>query len=136
VQPKLNDFSSTVVISAVEESLREFWGNWGRAPQSELYDSPDMLRLSTGVPYSFCNGVSCRQLSPDTIDSVIDQTISYYQARNAIWEWVVGPNTMPAFLDETLEKHGLCVHGESYGMAIDLHATTQDIPLTNILFGI
>ena len=87
-----------------------------------------MLRLYTGVPYSFCNGVIYRQLSPEHHDTVIDQTLSYYQARNAIWEWVVGPNNMPAFLDETLEKHGMCVHGESYGMAIDLHAMSQDIP--------
>lgn len=133
MQQKLNDFSSTVLTSAIEESLREFWGNWGRAPQSELYDGPDMMRLYTGVPFAFCNGVICSQLSPDNMDAGIDETASYFSARNATWEWIVGPNSTPASLDNSLVKHGLLVHGEMIGMAINLHAMNQDIPTTDNL---
>jgi GNAT superfamily N-acetyltransferase len=128
VQRKLDDFSSPVLIVAIEESLREFWENWGYAPQSELYASPNMLRLYTGVPYAFCNGVIYRQISINTIDSEIDETVSYYHARNATWEWIVGPKSASAFIDKKLEKHGLFAHGVSIGMAINLDAISLDSP--------
>jgi ribosomal protein S18 acetylase RimI-like enzyme len=129
VQHKLSNFTSTILIPAIEESLREFWVNWGGSPQSELYDGPNMMRLYTGVPYAFCNGVIGKQLSSDSIDADIDETVSYFRARNAKWEWIVGPNPTPAFLDKSLIKHGLSVQGESTGMAINLHDMNQDIPL-------
>lgn len=125
---KLDNFSSAMLTAAIEESLREFWGNWGRAPQSELHDSPNMLRLYTGVPFAFCNGVVCSQSSPEYIDTWIDETVSYFSARNATWEWIVGPNSTPASLENSLAEHGLFVHGEMIGMAINLHAMSQDIP--------
>jgi len=91
------------------------------------------MRLYTGVPYGFCNGVICNQLSPDNIDAVIDETVSYFSARNATWEWIIGPNSTPASLDESLVKHGLFIQGGSIGMAINLHAMSQDIPLIDKL---
>jgi ribosomal protein S18 acetylase RimI-like enzyme len=125
MQSKLNDFSSPVLIPAIEESLREFWGNWGSAPQSELYDDPNMLRFFTGVPFAFCNGVIARQLPSDKI---IDETISYFRERNATWEWMVGSNSISDPSPASLEKHGLVLHGESIGMAINLHTMSRDIP--------
>lgn len=128
MENKLRDFSSSSVIPSIEESLREFWGNWGRAPQSELYEAANMIRLYTGVPYAFCNGVICSHFSPDNIDAVIDETVAYYSARNATWEWIVGPNTNPDYLGLLLEKHGLITRGASIGMAINLHTMNPDIP--------
>jgi GNAT superfamily N-acetyltransferase len=131
MQAKLNDFSSTVLISAIEESLREFWGNWGRAPGSELYDGPELMRLYTGVPYAFCNGIVCSQLSSINVDTVIDDIVSYFYERNAIWEWIVGPNATPTSLETTLLSHGLVVRAESTGMAVNLNGLSQDTPSTS-----
>jgi len=128
MENKLSDYSFSSVIPSIEGSLREFWENWGSAPRSDLYDSPNLTRLYTGVPYAFCNGVICSHFSPDNIDAVIDETISYYSARNATWEWIVGPNTNPDYLGLLLEKHGLITRGASIGMAINLHAMNPDIP--------
>ncbi len=128
MQQKSKDFSSTGLISAIEESLREFWGNWGNAPQSQLYDGPDMMRLYIGVPFMFCNGVICSQLSPNNIDARIEETVSYFSTRNATWEWIVGPNSTPSSLDKILEKHGLQILDESIGMVINLHEMNQNLP--------
>jgi GNAT superfamily N-acetyltransferase len=130
---KLNDFSSTAMSVAIEESLCEFWAYWGAAPQSELFKDSHMLRLYTGVPYAFCNGVICSQFPIDKIDTVIDETIAYYQVRGATWEWMVGPQSVAASLDKFLLQHGLSEHGESIGMAINLDAIVHDIPLVNHL---
>lgn len=128
MQEKLNEFSPTALTTAIEESLREFWGIWGNAPQSDLYDGPEMLRLYTGVPFAFCNGVVCSRFSLDELDKAIDETISYFTTHKATWEWVVGPNPNPISLDKYLEKHGLCASGEMIGMAANLHEINEDIP--------
>ena len=125
---KINNFSPDVVIPAIEENLREYWGYYGRAPQSELVDGPEFLRFYTGVPFPFLNGVSSYQLSPDHVDAEIDESIAYFQKRNAIWEWIVGPQPAPASLPESLAKHGLKADGGSPGMAIHLDAISQDLP--------
>jgi ribosomal protein S18 acetylase RimI-like enzyme len=129
MQQKLNNFTSTILIPAIEESLQEFWANWGHSPRSELYDVPGMIRLYTGIPYAFCNGVVCSQLPADDIDATVDETIAYFRARNATWEWIIGPNPTPASLDKTLTEHGLSVQSQSFGMAVSLRDMNQEIPL-------
>lgn len=127
----LANLSSTSLITAIEASLREFWKNWGSAPHSELYDGLDMLRLYTGVPYPFCNGVACANLSEHCIDPTIEATLMYFDERHATWEWTVGPQAQPAGLKARLEAYGLTVCGESVGMAIDLHAMNENILFPN-----
>jgi GNAT superfamily N-acetyltransferase len=126
MQQRLTDYSPSLLISAIEDSMREFWINWGQAPQCELYDQRGILRLYTGIPYAFCNAVICSQSSPEEVDEKIDETVAYYAARNATWEWVVGPGSNPASLDQCLEQHGLACRGEAIGMAIDLHAMPRE----------
>ncbi len=117
---ELNNLSTDELRLAIEEDQREFWRIWGHAPQSELYDGPDLLRLYTGVPFAYCNGVMCGQLPADRMDAVIRETVSYYHERNAKWEWIVGPKSSPASLESCLMEHGLSVDGQDWGMAINL----------------
>lgn len=133
MEQKLKDFSSDVLISAIEESLWEFWGNWGSAPGCERNNDPNLLRFYTGIPFSFCNGVITKQLLPEEQDRIIEETVSYFRDRDAIWEWAVGPNTSTASLETALEKHGLISHGESAGMAIDLRKINPEMCLGNSL---
>jgi GNAT superfamily N-acetyltransferase len=130
---KLNDFSPTFVIPAIEESLREYWGNYGRAPGSELEDSQGLLRAYTGIPFSFLNGVSSYQLSPDQVETAIDETIRFYQKHHTLWQWIVGPQPSPSSLPESLAKHGFEVSGDSSGMAVPLDAIRQALPLPDHL---
>lgn len=72
---KTDSLSSKALILAIEGSLGEFWGNWGRASQSELYDGQDFIRCYTGVPFAFCNGVICRQFSPSDVGAAVDYVV-------------------------------------------------------------
>jgi GNAT superfamily N-acetyltransferase len=126
---KLMDFSPTVVIPAIEESLREYWGSYGRAPGSVLEDSQGLLRVFTGIPFSFLNGVSSYQLSPDLTNEAIAETIHFFQSRHAVWEWMVGPHPSPQSLPESLIKHGFEVGGGSPGMAARLDAIDPELPM-------
>ena len=132
-QQEFNDFSPASLVDVIEENLREFWSNWGRAQRSELYAGPDLVRLYTGVPIAFCNGVSCARFSPTTIDALIAETIAYYSARDATWEWLVRPDASPGSLENGLIAHGLQPRGEDIGMAIDLRNLREDLPRINNL---
>jgi GNAT superfamily N-acetyltransferase len=130
---KYHDFSPNFVIPAIEESLREYWSNYGRAPGSELEDSQGLLRVYTGIPFSFLNGVSSYQLSPDRTDEAIEETIHFFQTRQATWEWMVGPQPSPQSLPESLVKHGFEVGGDSPGMAARLDAIDLKLPMPDHL---
>ncbi len=123
-----NNASSAELISAIEEDVRGFWRNWGRAPQSTLHDSPDLVRLHTGVPFAFCNGVMCGERARDDIDAVVAETVSYFRSQKATWEWIAGPASSPPSLEGALARHGLHVHGELIGMALELQDLLPDIP--------
>jgi GNAT superfamily N-acetyltransferase len=124
----MEDFSATAMIPAIEESLREFWANYARSPLTECHVGPDMTRLYTGIPKAFLNGVNSIHLPASRLDEIIDATISYYMARHAKWEWIVGPLADPPNLKAALESKGLSVQGEDIGMAIDLHADQPKLP--------
>jgi GNAT superfamily N-acetyltransferase len=130
---KLIDFSPIFVIPAIEESLREYWGNYGRAPGSEFEDSQGLLRVYTGIPFSFLNGVSSYQLSTDQTDEAIEETNHFFQVRHATWEWMVGPQPSPQSLPESLVKHGFEAGGDSPGMAARLDAINQELPMPDHL---
>ncbi len=76
----------------------------------------------------FCNVVMCGPLPPDDLEAAIKETVTFYSARNAKWEWIAGPDSTPASLEDSLVKHGLHARGEMTGMAIDLHALSKDLP--------
>ncbi len=124
----LGTASSSELIAAIEEDVRGFWRNWGRAPQATLDDSPDLVRLHTGVPFAFCNGVMCGERVPNDIDAVVAETVSYFRSQKVPWEWIAGPASSPPSLESALSRHGLRVHGELIGMALDLQSLPPDIP--------
>jgi GNAT superfamily N-acetyltransferase len=128
-----NDFSPASVIPAIEESLREYWSNFRSAPQVAVSEGQGLLKLYTGLPLTFLNGVSSYQLSSDDVDEAIEESKQFFQARHAVWEWVVGPRPSPASLPESLARHGFEVGGGSTGMAARLDAIHQALPMTDRL---
>jgi GNAT superfamily N-acetyltransferase len=131
VSEKLDDFSPASVIPAIEESLREYWSNYGSAPQVAVTESQGWLKLYTGLPLTFLNGVSSYQLSTDHVDFAIEESKRFFQARHAIWEWVVGPRPSPASLPESLARHGFEVGGGSTGMAAHMDTIHEGLPLVD-----
>lgn len=123
----LKDFSTPALVAAIEANYWEFWTFFGRSPQVELHDDPEMMWLVSGIPHPGFNGVFRTQLAPGDIDARIGETLAHFKARRLPMLWWVGPSTRPANLGEHLEAHGL-THTAEPGMAVDLLALNEDVP--------
>ena len=126
---KLNDFSSASVIPAIEESLREYWSNFGHASQSEIYETQGFLRVYTGIPFAFLNGVSSYNLPKEEADQAIEECMRYFQNKKVPWEWFVGPQPSPVNLVKSLTSFGLQATFDMPGMANQLNINSQDFSL-------
>ncbi len=124
----LTDTSLPALARAVEESRSEMIRNYGRAPVAELYDGPELLRVYTGVPEPFFNGVLRSRLAPECLDAAIDDAIAYFGKRRATWSWLVGPEPQPPDLEQHLQARGLMGGHEGIGMGCDLRAIEEGRP--------
>lgn len=123
----LEDFSAPALVAAIEANYCEFWAFFGRSPQVELHDDPEMMWLVSGIPHPGFNGVFRSQLAPDDIDARISETLTLFKSRRLPMIWWTGPSTRPANLGRHLEAHGL-THTAEPGMAVDLLALNEDLP--------
>lgn len=123
----LKDFSAPALVTAIEANYWEFWAFFGRSPQVELHDEPEMMWLVSGIPHPGFNGVFRTQLAPDDIDARIGETLAHFKARRLPMLWWISPSTRPANLGKHLEDHGL-THTAEPGMAVDLLALNEDVP--------
>lgn len=123
----LKDFSAPALVTAIEANYWEFWAFFGRSPQVELYDDPEMMWLVSGILHPGFNGVFRTQLAPGDIDVRISETLAHFKSRWLPMTWWAGPSTRPANLGGHLEAHGLIPTVEP-GMAADLLALNEDVP--------
>lgn len=123
----LKDFSAPALVAAIEANDWEFWAFFGRSPQVELHDDPEVMWLVSGVPHPGFNGVFRTQLAPDNIDARVSETLAHFRSRRLPMTWWTSPSTRPANLGKHLEAHGL-THTVEPGMAVDLLALNEDLP--------
>jgi ribosomal protein S18 acetylase RimI-like enzyme len=116
-------------VAAIKANLFDYYQYLGRSPQAELYDSPQLTWLLTGIPHPFLNNVLRTQLAPDNVDDIIAQTLAYFRSRNVTQlSWWTEPGTQPADLAERLLAHGLAYTDGGPGMAVELSALNEDLP--------
>ncbi|MBM3238718.1 GNAT family N-acetyltransferase [Candidatus Poribacteria bacterium] len=124
----IKDLSSPELVPALENNMFEFWSTYGRATGRGLYIGKDYIRVLTGIPFPIFNGVFRAQLSPETIDDAISDTLAAIKTWKVPLFWWVGPGTQPSNLGEHLERHGFHYTGSMPGMAIDLSILKEDGP--------
>jgi GNAT superfamily N-acetyltransferase len=123
----LKDFSASALVRAIEANDYQLWAFFGRSPQVELYDDPEMMWLVSGIPHPGFNGVFRTQLVPGDIEARISETLAHFKARHLPMTWWISPSTRPANLGKHLEAHGL-THTVEPGMAVDLLVLNEDRP--------
>src|SRR5262249_1148933 len=124
----LQELSTPALVRAIEANLFAAWASFGHWPQVELYDGPDLMRVITGVPFPWCNGVFRAQLPPQETDATIAATLTHFKARHLPLIWWTGPSTRPTDLGERLQAHGLPQAEEAPGMAGNLGAWPGEGP--------
>lgn len=122
------DVSVSALVAGIYANLFEYYRFLGRSPQVELYDSLNMAWFITRIPDPFLNRVFRTQLTPDTVDEAIKETLAHFTARNVPLVWMTAPATQPPDLGKHLEICGLTYTEGLSGMAADPRALHEDGP--------
>jgi GNAT superfamily N-acetyltransferase len=125
----LKDLSAPALVAAIKANLFEWYRYLGRSPKAELYDSPELTWLLTGISNSFVNGVLRTQVEPDNVDAIIEKTLAHFKSRNVTrLSWWTEPGTQPTDLGKHLVAHGLTYTDGGPGMAVDLMGLNEGLP--------
>ncbi len=119
------DVSVEGLARANQLSLEGQWIARGGGPGCEVYDGPDLLRVSTGVPSLAFNCVVRVQLEPEEADRKIDETHAYFDSRNVAMFWLVAPSSRPSDLGDRLVAHGASFVEDQPAMGVDLGELRQ-----------
>ncbi len=68
-------------------------------------------------------------LAPDEADDAILESLERFRAHGALGSWHVGPSMRPADTGERLLAHGFTYGGDDIGMAVDLTALPEEVPV-------
>lgn len=125
----IENIGSPDLLPALEANMAEFWKNYGRAPGRDLYESQDLTRVITGLPFALMNGVYRAHLTPETLEPALAATLAALETWQVPLLWWVGPTAQPADLGAYLEDRGFVRAGDTPGMAVDLMELPEDRPL-------
>jgi GNAT superfamily N-acetyltransferase len=126
--PVLQDLSAASLTKAIEESLAAFPLILARLPGAEIYDTPDLLWVATGVPIDSFNGVFRSVLDPLHADTQIEKIIEEFRRRRLPMLWQLGPSSQPPDLPQRLLTRGFTHEEDEPGMAVDLLAMNEEFP--------
>jgi hypothetical protein len=87
----LKDLSAASLTRAIEESLAAFPLILARLPGAEIYDTPDLLWVSTGVPIDSFNGVFRSILEPQRADTQIEEIMQEFRRHQLPMLWAARP---------------------------------------------
>ena len=124
---RLNELSAPDVVHAVRANWIAYYTHLGQAPGVELSEGPHLSWMLTGIPDPFLNVVFRTSLPPDAPESVVDEALAHFRAKEIqTLSWLapaedVGPH---------LISRGLTLSEGGRAMAADLGAL-PDIPPTS-----
>ena len=131
----LEDLSAPALTAAIEENGYALFDAFAALPGAAFDVSPALTRFRTPHLSPMFNGVIRTRLPPPSVDDAIAATIDAFRvAGTRFFFWWTGPATAPNDLGERLVAHGfLPFDVDASGMAIDLHAVKEDLPVATDL---
>ncbi len=123
-----SDLSDAALRQVSEDSFFDSLTCLSAIADVEVYDGDDMIRVaSPGVPNEVCNAVARCRLSPDNVDSAIEQTNDYFYTRGVVPYWQLCPTDVPLDLADRLAARGFVLQEERPAMVVDLQKLNEDI---------
>ncbi len=129
----LQDLSPVTVPLALDANLIAYSALFSSLPQAELHDDGGILWFETGVPNDLFNGVLQTRLDPETLPAAIEQVIAHFQQQHLPFHWHLGPSSRPRNFGDLLQAHGINHVEDEPGMAVDLLALNEELPVASNL---
>lgn len=120
---------AAAMCAAIENNLRALYEHSQHLPSAHFCEATDRAWFGLDQPLAFFNVVLRAAFDTDTLDAQIEATLAPFRARNVPVRWWVCPSTRPTNLGTHLERHGLTHIEDAPGMAIDLDAMNEAIPV-------
>ncbi len=125
----LKDLTPAAVVDAAKRNLYDFFGYLRYWDGCEFYETPDLQRWWTPVPYPWFNGAISRQAPNGNAPAEIRETLAYFKAKgNQVITWWLPPELEASDWGRQLEQNGLNYTADTPGMAADLHQLNEDLP--------
>ncbi len=129
----LQDLSPSCTALALDANKIAFGTLLSTLPHAAFYDDPDLLWFETGVPDELFNGILQTHLEPQALPSAIERVLAHFRQRNLPFHWHVGPSSQPMHFGDLLQARGISHVEDEPGMAGDLLALNEDLPVASNL---
>ena len=116
------------VVEAIEANAAELLMVMGAAGGGLQRDSGGVRWTIGGSPLDYHNAVAAADLSPETADQAVAESLQLMKDHGVPGSWHVGPTMRPPDLGSRLLTAGFTYGGSEPGMAVDL---THLIPPTS-----
>jgi GNAT superfamily N-acetyltransferase len=125
----LTDMNPDALIRAIEENTAAFLLALGRAGGGEERDDSEITWTIGGSPLSYHNAVVHANLTTETADAAILVSRERMAAHKVPGSWHVGLSMRPDDVGRRLIVAGFTYTSDEPGMAVDLHALNEDVPM-------
>ena len=114
---------------AIEENGAEFLMALGRAAGAEERDDGQVRWVIGNSPIDYHNCVVSADLSEGEADGEIEASLQLMRSHQVPGSWHVGPSMHPPDLGARLVTHGFEYGGDDIGMAVELSALPEEVPV-------
>lgn len=126
----LQDLSTSAMAKAIRGNLYAFFRYLRRSPHVEFYEGEGLLRWHSGIAHPWFNGVLVTRPPAADETEIICETLAYFQARSVrLFTWWVGEGLETAAWEQPLFTNGFGYSTDTPGMAADLDALTETVPV-------
>ncbi len=129
----VTEFSVPSLIQGMENNLQELVRLWGRIIEATFHEDAECSWFISGLPFELANGVSRVHITADDAGSTIEKLMHNLMAYQTSLAWFIGPSARPADLGQRLLAHGWRLDDDPPGMALDLLALDENIPISSKL---
>jgi GNAT superfamily N-acetyltransferase len=129
----LQDLTPGSMALALDANKIAFGTLLSTLPHAILHKEPGLVWFETGIPDEVCNGVLQTRLEREALPATIERILTHFQRRNFPFHWHLGPCSQPTDFGDLLEAHGIGHDEDEPGMAADLLALNEDLPVPSNL---
>lgn len=120
------------VVRAIEGNAAELLMRMGTVGGGEQRETGGVRWSIGGSPLDYHNAVVEADLSTETADVAITESLRLMQSHGVPGTWHVGPSMRPADLGERLVKAGFTADGSEPGMAVELARLLSPRPVDDL----
>ena len=125
----LQDLSPSTIPLAMDANKLAYGAFLSTLPHAAFHEEPGICWFETGIPNDLFNGVLQTNMEPEALPVAIGRVRAYFRQQRLPFQWHIGPTSLPENIRNLLEANDIRHVEDEPGMAVDLLALNEDIPV-------